>query len=309
MIETEIGELEKREIRDQVDRILRDLGHPEPPLNLSDVRKLLSLDLQYYSSSDAGLVAELSHRFKLFAKKTIPDVGKHLLSALAKSQLCAFWVPDSAKILVDETVPKPKHRWIEAHEVTHSITPWHKAFLLGDNLQTIDPACHATLEGEANYGAGRLLFLQDRFGTEARDLALTFDSMKLLAKRYQNSLVSTFWRTVEERDPSHAVFGVISVHPRHESVGKHDGPNPWRYYIRSPAFRTRFSNVGPAAVFELIARNAGFRKSGPVFSVHEILRDVTGEAWEFQIESFSTTHALLTVGVLLRQVRVLVPAG
>ncbi len=83
MIETEIGELEKREIRDQVDRILRDLGHPEPPLDLGEVRRLLTLDLQYYSSSDTGLVTELGHRFKLFAKNSIPDVGKHLLRALA----------------------------------------------------------------------------------------------------------------------------------------------------------------------------------------------------------------------------------
>jgi hypothetical protein len=47
-----------------------------------------------------------------------------------------------------------------------------------------------------------------------------------MAKRYQISLVFTFWRAVEERDSSHAVFGVISLHPKHESVGKHDGPNP-----------------------------------------------------------------------------------
>ncbi|MHB8390256.1 MAG: hypothetical protein ACYDBH_11840, partial [Acidobacteriaceae bacterium] len=126
MIAPQVGEPEKREIHDQVGRILRDLGYPEPPLKLADVRALLSLDSQYYSSSDPGLVTELSHRFTLLARKTIPDLGKHLLAALSKSRLCAFWVPDTARILVDSDVPKPKHRWIEAHEITHSITPWHR---------------------------------------------------------------------------------------------------------------------------------------------------------------------------------------
>src|SRR6266480_4696939 len=176
MVEEQVGELERREIRDQVGRILRDLGNPEPPLKLTDVRTLLSLDLQYYRSSDPGLVSELTHRFTLLARKTIPDIGKYLLTALSKSRLCAFWVPDAARIMIDAEVPEPKHRWIEAHEITHSMTPWHRQFLLGDNAQTLDPACHAMLEAEANYGAGRLLSLQDRFAADARDLELSFDS-------------------------------------------------------------------------------------------------------------------------------------
>src|SRR5260370_28036278 len=100
MIEEQVGEFEKREIRDQVGRILRDLGNPAPPLKLTDVRTLLSIDLQYYSSSEPGLVSELTHRFMLLARKTIPDLGKHLAAALAKSRLCAFWLPDSSKIIV-----------------------------------------------------------------------------------------------------------------------------------------------------------------------------------------------------------------
>ena len=69
MIEEQAGEIEKRDIRDQVGRILRDLGHPEPPLKLADVRALRSLDLRYYSSADPGLVTELTHRFTLVSAK------------------------------------------------------------------------------------------------------------------------------------------------------------------------------------------------------------------------------------------------
>jgi len=301
-----VGEIEKREIRAQVDRILRDLGNPEPPLNLADVRALLSLDLQYYSSTDPGLVEELTHRFALIAKKKLPDLGNHLIAALSKSRLCAFWVPESSRILVDSDVPIPKHRWIEAHEITHSVTGWHKGFLLGDNSRTLDPACHAAIEAEANYGAGRLLFLQDKFSLEARALPLSFSSIIDLSRRYKNSIVSTFWRTVEERDPEQPVFGVISIHPRHPDVGEHDGPKPWRYFIRSSAFLTKFASVSADDVFKVVMQQAESRRVGPVVSIDHVFTDVAANEWEFRIVSHSTGHALLTLGYPVQQRSVVV---
>jgi hypothetical protein len=296
-----VGEYEKREIRGQVQRILRDLGNPEPPLNLADVRTLLKLGLQYYRSTDPGLIAELTHRFNLLARKTIPGLGRHLVTALAKSKLCAFWVPDCSRILLDQEVPEAKHRWIEAHEISHSVTPWHRDFLLGDDKQTLDPGCHAVLEAEANYGAGRLLFLHERFAHDAGALPLDFGSVKRLSDRYANSIVSTFWRMVEERNQDQAVFGLISVHPHHNDVGAHDGPDPWRYFIRSPLFRTQFANITPAEVFGVIARHASHRRTGPILLASDALADASGKIFEFRVESFSTKHALLTLGFPLRE--------
>src|SRR5438477_5492780 len=112
MIDFDVGDLERRDIQDQVRRVLRDLDNPEPPLSLPDVRQLLKLDLKYYDGSDSGLVAELSHRFKLFAKKKLPEIGNQVREVIAKSKLVAFWVPDSKRVLIDSSVPKPKHRWI-----------------------------------------------------------------------------------------------------------------------------------------------------------------------------------------------------
>jgi len=297
MIEVEVGEFEKREIDAQIARILRDLGNPPPPLNLSDVRNLLKIDLKYYKSTDPSLLQELTHRFTLLARKTIPDIGKHLVAALSKSKLDAFWIPARRRILLDETVPEPKHRWIESHEISHSVTEWHKEFLLGDNRFTVDPICHATIESEANYGAGRLLFMADMFAKEARDLPATFDSVKTLAKRYENSIVSTFWRLVESRDPNHPAFGMVSNHPLFPAVGAHDGANAWRYFIRSPAFRTQFANVTPEQAYALIASHCTSRKKGPVFQTAELMENAIGEKWEFHIECFSTTYAVLTLGI------------
>lgn len=300
MDEAIVGEHERRQINAQVQRLLRDLGNPEPPLKLEDVRQLLSLDLQYYCSTDPGLIAELTHRFNMLAKKSIPGLGRHLLSALSKSKLCAFWVPESARILLDEAVPQPKHRWIEAHEVAHSLTPWHRGFLLGDSKHSLDPACHATLEAEANYGAGRLLFLQDRFGQDARDLPFDFTSVKALSHRYANSIVSTYWRMIEERNPEQATFGLISVHPHYDQIGSHDGTTPWRYFIRSPQFRLQFPQIEASDIFAQVGRHATRRRTGPILLTEDVLIDVTGSAFEFSLESFATQHAFMTMGCLVR---------
>ena len=40
-------------------------------------------------------------------------------------------LPDRKRILLDETLPKLKHRWNETHEIWHSITPWHSEIMLG----------------------------------------------------------------------------------------------------------------------------------------------------------------------------------
>lgn len=295
-----IGENEKRQINAQIQRVLRDLGNPEPPLRLEDVRQLLSLDLQYYRSTDPGLITELTHRFHLLAKKSIPNLGHHLLSALAKSKLCAFWVPDASRILIDEAEPEPKHRWIETHEIAHSLTPWHKGFLLGDSKQSLDPACHSTLEAEANYGAGRLLFLQDQFGQDARDLPLDFASVKTLSKRYANSLISTCWRIVEERNSEQAAFGLISVHPHYDHIGSHDGTDPWRYFIRSTQFRLQFPHIKAADIFGLVSRHANHHRTGPIVNAEDVLVDITGKAFEFILQSFATQHACMTMGYLVR---------
>lgn len=300
MDEVIVGEHERSQINGQIQRLLRDLGNPEPPLKLKDVRQLLSLDLKYYRSTDPGLISELTHRFNLLAKKTIPGMGRHLLSALSKSKLCAFWVPDSARILLDESIPLPKHRWIEAHEVAHSLTPWHRGFLLGDSKLSLDPACHATLEAEANYGAGRMLFMQDRFGQDARDMSFDFASVKALSHRYANSIVSTCWRMIEERNPDQATFGLISVHPHYDQIGSHDGADPWRYFIRSKQFRLQFPHIEAANIFALVGRHATRRRTGPILLAEDVLIDVTGKAFEFSLESFATQHAFMTMGCLAR---------
>lgn len=294
-----VGDYEADDIRKIVSRILSDLGNPEPPLKLPEVRALLGLNLGYYSTANTTLLQDVAARLSVAGKQILAR-PMLLVEAVTKAKLSALWVPDSKRILIDETVPKPKHRWIEGHEVGHSVIPWHREFLFGDNEYTLDPLCHAAIEAEANFGAAQMLFLQNRFALEARDSALDFKAIDGLAKRFGNTLTTTFWRMIEDRDPEAAVFGMVTAHPRYPDLGAGKDGEPIRYFIRSRAFREQFGRLTPEAAYALIVRHATYKKRGPVLDASDLIPNNNGEPCEFHLTSFSNTHALLTIGVLLR---------
>lgn len=285
-----VGERESNDIDKQVDRIIRDLGNPQPPLSLSDVRYLLSLDLEYYRQSDPSIFSGFSHKLKV-AGKQFSNRPSLLMEALKKLDLRALWFPDTKRILIDKDTPKLKHRWIEGHEISHAIIPWHEGFGFGDNAQTLSQMCDKIIEAEANYATGRMLFLGNRFSEEARDLEISFSSINRLKKVFGNTITSTLWRMVESCWPDKPIFGMISSHPKHPSIGQSE-----QQFIRSAGFRDQFNNIHPVDIQRLLKKHASFRKHGPVFDVQDVLCDQNKDKFVFKIESFSNTYDLLTIG-------------
>lgn len=304
----EIGDYEGDDIRKQVDRLLRDVGSPEPPISLDDVRAQLNLDRKYYSSADPGLLDEVAHKIRMGGSQLVKTATK-LFDIAKKAKLVAFWLPQSQRILIDSDMPSKKHRWIEAHEIGHSITPWHKTFLFGDSEHTLDPACHAAVEAEANYAAGQLLFLRERFGNDARDVDLSFKNIQKLSTRYGNSLTSTLWRIVEEREANRPLFGVVSAHPRYPEIGKTDDGLPVRHFIRSQGFRKQFPAISPEDAYGIIKLHAGWTKRGSLFQIDHPLIDVNGTLCEFHVDCLATPYYVLTYGTLVREVPTLVSVG
>lgn len=294
-----VGQKEQRDINQLVAKILRDLGNPDPPLRLELVRDLLALDLKYYSSTDVNPLAEFAHRIKVGGKQLVARPSL-ILDVVKKAKLSGLWLPDNRRIFIDQEVPAAKHRWIEAHEVTHSFVPWHREFLLGDDELTLDPTCHATIEAEANFGAGRLIFLGDQFHAEARDCAPNFESIKTLKHRYGNTLTSTFWRFVEDRDPEIAAFGLISQHPHHSDIGRGSNGEVIHRFVRSEGFCARFPNIEAADVYTLVERNASRSRGGPVVNGIDVLFDSDGSPKKFALDGFSNTYQVLTYGICLK---------
>jgi hypothetical protein len=281
-----------RDIDQQVAKVLRGLGALEPPIRLQDVRELLRLDLGYYSSSDTGLIRETISRLKVAGKQVIarPTI---LLDAIRKRDLKALYVPDRKRILLDSELPTLKKRWAEGHEISHSIIPWHGAYMHGDPMHTLSLACEIEIEAEANFATGRLLFLRDRFREELLAGCVSLERIKTLSSEYGNTITSTLWRAVECCDSP--AFGMVSQHPMYVT----DEKPPIRYFVVSIAFSQEFTRIGPDRIFSGMGHFCSGKKRCPLADEEVAIRDDNGIPHRFHVECFSNSYDVLTLGTSL----------
>jgi hypothetical protein len=192
-----------------------------------------------------------------------------------------------------------KQRWSEAHEIGHDLIPWHADTMLGDTKSTLAQSCHEQIEAEANYAAGQLLFLQDRFIQEFGSLAPGMDAVRALQDRFQNTLTSTLWRYVELSAP--AAVGAISGHPN-RPADDFSRRNPLRYLIRSRKFEQQFSAVTEADVYSGMQSYCQNRSGGTLGTGIVRLFDNNGLPHFFRFETFFNRYEALTLGLYLRPV-------
>ena len=290
-----------QDIGDQIDKVLRGLGNPEPPLNLVDVRELLKLDRQFYSTTNTGWLRESVSKIKVGAKQLAMRPAL-ILDVVSRANLKALWIPDRKRILINDELPQLKQRHAEAHEITHSITPHHRPFLFGDDRETLRTSCHEKLESEANFGSGQLLFLRERFVAEACDLPRSLTTVRDLAKAFGNTITMTLWRFVEEAHASEPIFGVISPHPQ-RLCDDFDPRTPCRYFIESPTFRERFGIVTEVAAFEAIQGYTSWARGGSLGDNDVVFVSRDGERHCFHMETFFNGYEALTLGTHLGPVR------
>src|SRR5205823_4483027 len=136
--------------------------------------------------------------------------------------------------------------------------PWHDGIAHGDPETTLSLACQDQIEAEANYGAGRLLFLGREFENVLRASPCNFKLIQGLHDSYGNTMTTTLWRVVELS--LDAAFALVSVHPQHAS-GNPDADV--RYFIRSPKFAAEFSGVTSGSLFDAVRTRCHGRR-GPI---------------------------------------------
>lgn len=289
-----------QDIDRRIERILRGLGNPEPPLRLEDVRELLKLDLGYYTADNPGLAQEAISRIRV-ATIQVYHRPTLVIDAIRKLSLKALYLPDRKRILLDGSLPVKKHRWNEAHEIGHSLIPWHGDMMHGDNDHTLSRDCHEHIEAEANFAAGRLLFLRDRFVEEARSVAPRISSVRQLHGIFGNTLSTTLYRFVESIGLTEPVVGIITDHP-HKSRRSvtYDPTNPCRHLIQSPAYAARFSRVSEVGLFDAVAGYCGSQRGGILGSSELVLPDDNGDQHVFYFETFFNHYDSLTLGVYVR---------
>jgi len=285
------------DIDQRIERVLNGLDNPEPPLRLEDVRELLKLDVGFYTADDPSLAREVVSKIRV-ATIQVYKRPSLLVDAIKKMSLKALYLPDRKRILLDSTLPKLKHRWNEAHEVGHSLLPWHEDLMHGDNDHTLSTACHEHIEAEANFAGGRLLFLRDQFTEEAKSSKTSFENVKALHQRYGNTMSTTLYRYVESIGSEVPVLGVICGHP-HRPPSDFNPKKPTKYFIQSPAFKTRFSNVLETDVFAELKKYCSNKGGGPLGSSEMILEDDNGDSHRFYFETFFNRYDALTLGMYL----------
>lgn len=173
--------------------------------------------------------------------------------------------------------------------------------MLGDTEQTLTPACHEIMEAEANYAAGQLLFLADRFAAEATSSTPSLELVKKLSKTFGNTMTSTLWRFVEQGHGGRPIVALVTGHP-HATRRKadFDAANPCRYCVESPPFRDRFGALKETDLFEAIVGYCGAQRGGSLGQSEVILPDRNGDAHVFRFETFFNSHEALTLGFWLR---------
>jgi hypothetical protein len=271
-------------------------------LDLGAVRELLRLDRAYYSATDDGVLRETISRLRVAGLQVLkrPTI---LADAVRKLSLKALYLPDQKRILLDESLPVLKHRWNEAHEIGHDVIPWHAGMMLGDTELTLAPACHAKMEAEANYAAGQILFLRDRFQSEARDYVPSITAVGKLKTVFGNTWTSTLWRFVEQAHPSVPMVAMVTGHPHLlRRAEDFDPTQPSKYCVSSPSFLDRFGTLSERALFRHVASYCGSQSGGMLGEAEITLKDRNGDEHVFHFETFFNTHQALTLAVYRRPV-------
>lgn len=279
----------------QVNKVLKGLGNPEPPLQLDDVRELLKLDRRYYSTTDDSFLRETISKLTVAGAQVLKRPGL-ILDAVRKFDLRALYLPDRKRILLDNAQPDAKQRWNEAHEIGHSLIPWHEDLMLGDQEQTLTPGCHDQIEAEANYAAGQLLFLQSQFQIAANDSAPGLDSVRSLKGAFGNTYTTTFWRFIEDSHHELPMIGLIGAHPRYPQRDQSD----FRHIIESPAYRAMFESLPGERLLQAMRTYCQYRKRGPLGAGEVNLVDKRGETHVFLFETFCNTYDCLTLATYQR---------
>lgn len=274
----------------RVDKILKDLGNPEPPISLEQARRLLKLDLRYYSTADSSWLCEKIHQLKVAGKQVLSEPST-ILAVTKSLGLKGVLLVDRRRILLDTDEPKPKLRWNEAHEITHDILPWHEGIAHGDPLTTLSPSCHEQIEAEANYGAGRLLFCGGTFRDVVRSSELRFPLVQSLSKQFGNTMTTTLWRVTEASN--RAAFAIVGAHPNDVSG---DPEADVRYFIRSPLFAAEHARANVPGIFEAVCSQCHGTR-GPIGSGSFLMEDDNGASRHFVFETFWNGHDALTLGV------------
>lgn len=286
-----VSAAEAAEIEKRVDRLLKDVGRPAPPISLSILQKRLSIDVSYYSLESPTMLEGFAHKMRVAGK--VLSEPLELVKAVRQMDLKALLVGEKKKILIDDDQHDLKKRWAEAHETTHSLLEWHNDFMYGDHQFTLSPVAEEMIEAEANYGAGLILYPKYFYDDFVAGKPLSIELARSLSEKTKNSITSAGWRLAEHATTP--AFFMVSAIPREVAKGVY--VDAVKHLVVSAPFERRFSRTQPSELFALLKSKAAPRKAGPLGNFTLQIADDDGFKHEFVFSAFGNGFACLTLGV------------
>lgn len=205
---------------------------------------------------DQVAAAARLHRRELFELGSdTPHRFRNIIQKLSGTVLGLLSI-EKREYFVDRSMPLPRQRFTEAHEIGHDALPWHEAAYWGDDRSTLHPSTKEVLEREANQFAAELLFGAGRFTDQADQYAPGLEVALFLAPQYGTSVHAALRQYVEESRHEVAVLATGRFKSAGETVQIFEAQTceserfRKRYGALNSIFRTR---VGAATYPELAA--------------------------------------------------------
>ena len=234
-----------------------------------------------------------------YLKTKTADATRWLKSAVSK--VLGVYDGNENVIHIDDTVGKPKQRFLKLHEAGHHEIPTHRKVFrfFQDCEKSLAPEIADQFEREANNFARFMLFQGDTYAKLAADCAFSIKTPMNLAKDFGASIYASAREFARTNHRACVVYVLEQI----EFVDGHGAKAAVRRIEPSPSFRARFGCPTDTAItLDHVLGPVlpiGRRMTRPVSLS---IKDLNGDGHECVAEAFDTTHNVI---ILLYPVKAL----
>lgn len=267
-----LSDEDRRAIRRDAVRFLKEVGFREPPL--------------------IPEVALSARQLSLFPGDLEEVLANHDLDPETANRVDALLQVPERLIALRRSLTPPQQKWGCIHEAAHDYLPWHKDVLYFCPILRLPPEVRSKLEAEADAFTAEAFFFGNRFAKEARDFDFGLAGPKELAeKRYLASYYAAFRRYVEENG---SPCCLLIWQPKYG--GKEFGDPEslvLKYYVKSPTYRGHTPPGQEASTSGGIWQ--AFGNVGQI-TAHELVFGTDGKSKRtLRAESFSNSYTVFTL--------------
>lgn len=194
-------------------------------------------DVSRVPVADVAAAVDLRRRDLFELGEEVPKRFRDVVKKL-QGNLLGLLAIEKREYYIDRSLPLPRQRFTEAHEIGHDALPWHEAAYWADDHNTLDPETKDVLEAEANQFSAELLFGAGRFTKQADSYAPGLEVALLLANEYGVSAHAALRKYVEDSEHAVAVIALGRFRKGSGAVKRFSSQS-----FESGRFRTKYGRL------------------------------------------------------------------